>query len=714
MKKILLLLCAFVASVSGAWGQTNLASGKTVSVIYLPSGQTAPSAVDLAKVTDGNTGTNVMLPNVVNDIAAISIDLTDENDETKIGIINVSQDGRHATAYTIYGTNVAPGYYATKDALTTAAASWTVLASTVNDANPGGDGTVYTKSYAAASNSGFRYIVFVPTAQSYGVSLRQIEVNEYEAPSLNSITVSPGIVVAGTPTAITVNAYDITSTIYNDVEYTLDGVTETFSSAITLTAGTHTIVATDKHNGSIQKTEYIYAVGEGAPAPKSGTANLTVYTNTATPSWTADGGTVLGQELTIGGVKAKAMNLKEVTITPASTDAIANYNRASIAIYPAESFSGAVVVNPNNHYVNKSFVAGEWNVIDYNIYENESSTEGNVGAVRVIGGTGIDVLISNVVLYYKDPSAFDYTVSDGIATITGNVGAANATAINAIDAMMLDFTGSTITEAVTVEPLNPNAIVKVTGTVDAGVATENAAFDALTVPNKVVITEWVFPVDKLQITDANGAKYWDGQGCANNWVATNTRGWQISREIAANATVTACYPAAVATIPDGLKVYEFTGYESNTITMTSVTSMAANTPYIIMNTTDAAVDLVVEGTGDFSISTTKATPGNVVKGGATFHGNYRDLTSDGTQYILKGNEVKKANGAKIGSFRAYFTGVAAASSARAIFDDGVTGINNIQNVEKVLNGKFYNLQGQEVKNPTKGIYIVNGKKVIIK
>jgi hypothetical protein len=31
-----------------------------------------------------------------------------------------------------------------------------------------------------------------------------------------------------------------------------------------------------------------------------------------------------------------------------------------------------------------------------------------------------------------------------------------------------------------------------------------------------------------------------------------------------------------------------------------------------------------------------------------------------------------------------------------------------------MNGKFYNLQGQEVKNPTKGIFIVNGKKVILK
>ena len=43
-----------------------------------------------------------------------------------------------------------------------------------------------------------------------------------------------------------------------------------------------------------------------------------------------------------------------------------------------------------------------------------------------------------------------------------------------------------------------------------------------------------------------------------------------------------------------------------------------------------------------------------------------------------------------------------------------TGIKGIKNVDELMNGKFYNLQGQEVKNPTKGIFIVNGKKVILK
>lgn len=43
-----------------------------------------------------------------------------------------------------------------------------------------------------------------------------------------------------------------------------------------------------------------------------------------------------------------------------------------------------------------------------------------------------------------------------------------------------------------------------------------------------------------------------------------------------------------------------------------------------------------------------------------------------------------------------------------------TGINAVNGSEFKVNGEYYNLAGQRVANPTKGLYIVNGKKVIIK
>ena len=47
------------------------------------------------------------------------------------------------------------------------------------------------------------------------------------------------------------------------------------------------------------------------------------------------------------------------------------------------------------------------------------------------------------------------------------------------------------------------------------------------------------------------------------------------------------------------------------------------------------------------------------------------------------------------------------------FDDDTTGIESVEQSTKADN-LYFNLAGQRVVQPTKGLYIVNGKKVIIK
>lgn len=46
--------------------------------------------------------------------------------------------------------------------------------------------------------------------------------------------------------------------------------------------------------------------------------------------------------------------------------------------------------------------------------------------------------------------------------------------------------------------------------------------------------------------------------------------------------------------------------------------------------------------------------------------------------------------------------------------EGTTGINTVSKNPVVEDGIYYNLQGVAVKNPSKGLYILNGKKVIVK
>lgn len=68
--------------------------------------------------------------------------------------------------------------------------------------------------------------------------------------------------------------------------------------------------------------------------------------------------------------------------------------------------------------------------------------------------------------------------------------------------------------------------------------------------------------------------------------------------------------------------------------------------------------------------------------------------------------------------RAYITLADGATPVKGLsisFDDGTTGIAVIENGEmNILTGKIYDLSGREVQKPTRGIYIVNGKKVMIK
>ena len=95
--------------------------------------------------------------------------------------------------------------------------------------------------------------------------------------------------------------------------------------------------------------------------------------------------------------------------------------------------------------------------------------------------------------------------------------------------------------------------------------------------------------------------------------------------------------------------------------------------------------------------------------------------SDGT--VINGVFVLAKNGTEVGFYKwaggALSPGkvyVDAPSGAREYlgftFDEDVTGISAIQT--KKIDNQYFNLAGQRVAQPTKGLYIVNGKKVVIK
>ncbi len=88
-------------------------------------------------------------------------------------------------------------------------------------------------------------------------------------------------------------------------------------------------------------------------------------------------------------------------------------------------------------------------------------------------------------------------------------------------------------------------------------------------------------------------------------------------------------------------------------------------------------------------------------------------------FVTGGNKLTYPNTTgNINGFRAYFKlKEAAAAEARSFemsFDDETTALTLINSELRRVNSEFYDLQGRKVANPTRGLYIVGGKKVVIK
>ena len=112
---------------------------------------------------------------------------------------------------------------------------------------------------------------------------------------------------------------------------------------------------------------------------------------------------------------------------------------------------------------------------------------------------------------------------------------------------------------------------------------------------------------------------------------------------------------------------------------------------------------------------------NVAGKNIDFVGTYAPIAAiaKGDYFIGNGAIYKSAGNTSMKAFRAYFefadvlASVEGSSAPVFIsFDGGTTGINNVK--QTVGDNKYYNLSGQQVENPGKGLYIQNGKKVIIK
>lgn len=157
----------------------------------------------------------------------------------------------------------------------------------------------------------------------------------------------------------------------------------------------------------------------------------------------------------------------------------------------------------------------------------------------------------------------------------------------------------------------------------------------------------------------------------------------------------------------------YSSENSENVVFTKVTEVGANTPFITVDYNNG-----VENTLTWSNKGFVATPASL---GEQFKGVYAPQNAEGLYGINDKGELQKgAAGTTIKPFHAYYEAPAGQAAPNKIsFEGEATGINNVA-ATTVANSAVYDLSGRRVAEKlagaslVKGIYVVNGKKVVVK
>ena len=160
--------------------------------------------------------------------------------------------------------------------------------------------------------------------------------------------------------------------------------------------------------------------------------------------------------------------------------------------------------------------------------------------------------------------------------------------------------------------------------------------------------------------------------------------------------------------PSGLKAY-IAYVDGEKVKLTEVSKVPANTAVVLYAN--------IEDATSYTLSTTAETTDNVSAN--KLHVSDGTVTGDGsTIYVLANGKngvgfYLLEDGDALAAGKAYLE--VSNSGARQFigFGDNAAGIDNIEHSTPHIE-QYYDLQGRRVAQPTKGLYIVNGKKVIIK
>lgn len=166
-----------------------------------------------------------------------------------------------------------------------------------------------------------------------------------------------------------------------------------------------------------------------------------------------------------------------------------------------------------------------------------------------------------------------------------------------------------------------------------------------------------------------------------------------------------------AEVPEGVTAFYATEYDAvnDQVVLTEVSDnvIAANQGVILKGTADAEYSFV-------ETASVTAPTANLLRGTVASEG-ISGLSGENGDYILKSGAFAPISGGTLAAHKAYLhvegRKTHNESNSIGIRFDGATMIENMTVVEDNI---YFDLQGRKVENPINGLYIVNGKKVMVK
>ena len=519
--------------------------------------------------------------------------------------------------------------------------------------------------------------------------------------STYAMTNDNGTTKAPAASAVTVTGNKITSAVADNIQWNISGNATDGYTFYPNGSTTTWLYCTNSNNGIRVGTNNAktFKVNSGYLQHAGTSRYVGIYNSQDWRCYTTNGGNIENQTFKfykkVAGSSKKAAGL---------SFAISSYEVAPNTIF------SQVVTNPNSLAV--TYASDDEDIAYVDPTTGEVLTGDKIGTATITASSAetasYDAGEATYTITVFDPTANDgseakpYTVTEALALIDAlaNNGKIQSVYVKGAVNEVISFNSTYKSLTYYIEDLTDNTKTlyvysgknlgntNFTGTSDLSVGDELVIFGDLQkyVKNSVTTPEFTM----------------------NNYIVQYKHGSEP--EVKSLQVAAAEYRTYVATanlvVPAGVKAYIATGETASTLTLTSVAKIKEGTP-VILN--------AAEGYYTFEITDEAVTypATNLLK------------ISDGTAvngvFVLakSGDNVGfyKWMGGALSAGRVYVDAPANAARDYLEFtfeESDVTAISEVTTTNRTNNTNVYDLQGRKVANPTKGLYIVNGRKVIIK